>query len=82
MGKGKDAQKYKLTLSIDSDFARRFAAFAGFLGQDQSEIATRAIRREMRGFSISHRVGDDGQADAPEGTAVRLARPDGGREAG
>jgi hypothetical protein len=81
MATRKDVSKYKLTLSLDSDFARRFAAYAGFLGLDQSEIATRAIRREMRGFSISHKVGSDDQGDQTEGPTVRMVRP-GEREAG
>jgi hypothetical protein len=78
----KTTAKYKLTLSLDHDFARRFAAYSGLLGEDQSDIATRALRREMRGFSCRRVVEGDVEADGPEGPAVRLARSEDQREAG
>ena len=81
MGKPvKPAAKYKLTLTLDHELARRFAAYAGFLGEDQSAIVSRAIRRELKGFSIRRVIEVDDQADAQDGQPVRLARPSDHRE--
>lgn len=82
MATRKDAGKYKLTLSLEPAFARKFAAFSGFTGEDMSEIATRAIKRELRGFQVRRTDPGDDQADGSETPAVRLARPDDQREAG
>ena len=73
MASMKDVQKYKLTLSLDLNFARKFAAFAGFTGEDMSAIASRAIRKEMKGFQVGRTdVGDD-QAEGQDSSLVRLA---------
>jgi hypothetical protein len=77
MGKAVQPEgKYKLTLSIDVAFARRFAAYAAFAGEDMSDVAVRALKVEMKGFTIGRRGQSEGEADGPEGGAVRLARTD------
>lgn len=74
--------KYKLTLSVDHEFARRFGAFAHFIDEDMSEIVVRAVRREMKGFRISRTVEGEGESDAPDGATVRMSRQAESREAG
>jgi len=80
--KEKPAPKYKLTLSIDHDFARRFDAYSAFIGEDMSDVAVRALKREMRGFSVSRKAVEDEQAEHAESATVRMARPGEQREAG
>jgi hypothetical protein len=81
--------KYNLTLSLDPDLARRFNAFCVFTGGSMSDVAARLFRREMKGFSISHRPSTEGpetQEDAeidPDGPGtVRMPRDKKTREAG
>jgi hypothetical protein len=73
MAKPTETHKYKLTLSIDHQVARKFAAFCAFKGEDQSAIVTRAVKREMRGFQVRcTEVGDD-QTEPSNESSVRLS---------
>lgn len=82
MSVNKSAEKYKLTLSLDQDFARKFAAFSGFTGEDMSTIATRAIKREMKGFQVRRTELRSDQTDQADESAVRLVVRDEERQAG
>ena len=82
MATGKEVCKYKLTLSLDGQFARKFAAFAGFTGEDMSSIATRAIRREMKGFQVRRTDASDDSAESSEATVSLTMRVEPQREAG
>lgn len=81
MSGSKSTEKYKLTLSLDRDFARRFAAFSGFTGEDMSEIATRAIKRELKGFQVRRTEVRSDQTDEDEGNSLRLSVRSEDREA-
>lgn len=72
MARKKAGEKYKLTLSIDTEMARRFGAYAHFIGEDMSAIFARAIRKEMKGFTVSRRVDEDVQPDGAESATIRM----------
>ena len=82
MATGKEVSKYKLTLSLDGQFARKFAAFSGWTGEDMSTIATRAIRKEMRGFQVRRTDSPDDTAESSEATVSLTMRVEPQREAG
>jgi hypothetical protein len=74
--------KHKLTLSIDREFCLRFAAYAASRGEDMSDVAARALKVEMKGFSIRHRNDPDVESEANDGGTVRMDRRTEDREAG
>lgn len=77
----KSEEKYKLTLSVSRDLARRFATFCAHHERDQSDVAAELMTRAMAGFVVSFRggkadpgqVGEGDPSDGGDGPTVRLA---------
>ena len=72
--KSKSEPKYKLTVSLSTTVARRFAAYCALIGKDQCDVIEVAVKNEMLGFRVSLArpdAGDD-SAEPTAGPSVRI----------
>ena len=70
----KPIERYRISVDVNADLGRRFAAYAGFHKLTQSSIVESALLQVLKGFVVSQRTDSPTSNESEDRQTLPIAR--------